>query len=59
MAVLCPLWERMLALSSSKASVSFPQCAWRTGLTCNADLLKTWVEENLDIYKVKKTPLAF
>lgn len=59
MAVLCLLWERMLVLSSNRALVSFPQHAWRTCLTCDADLLKAWVEENLDIYKVSRTIYLF
>lgn len=59
MDALCPLWEKMLAPSLSKASVS-SLCNYshveESALTPVLDLLKTWVEENLDLYKVSGNP---
>lgn len=46
----------MLDPNFNKALVNAPQSIFSTILTSRADLLKTWVEENLDLYKVRMTP---
>jgi hypothetical protein len=52
----CHLLEKMLVLNSNKDLVSIRNdIEEKKGpLTFDEDLLKTWVEENLDLYKVRE-----